>query len=349
MNAIPARSAEKSPGGAQPPSLAIIITCFNYERYVTQAIRSVTSQSRDDCQLIVIDDGSTDMSWEVIRAEGVEAYRVENGGARAACLHGIAKTQAPFLLFLDADDEVAPGALDTIVAHLDSGVAKLQFPLVRIDELGVPITGQPVPKLDSFRDRHLTESVLCTGVYTSPPTSGNVFRRDVCELLVEVDYEPWIDGVMLFAAPFYGDVVSLSEPLGRYRIHGRNDSGLGRAVDPQVLRRELKRFVDRMRHLRQILQRFEVAQDLVPTEEAYFYLERSFYLAVAEGHDVSVSTAFRLLKKLWAGDNPLRTKCALGGFLMLTALLPNRRAQRSLSYRLDVGDRSMIGFLRAIL
>ncbi|WP_246737846.1 glycosyltransferase family 2 protein [Rhizobium grahamii] len=337
MNAHSARSAANGSSDIKPPSLAIIITCFNYERFVSQAIRSVTSQLRDDCQLIVIDDGSTDASWEAIRAEGVEAYRVENGGARAACLHGIATTRAPFLLFLDADDELAPGALDTIVSHLDSGVAKLQFPLVRIDEHGAPITGHPVPKLESFRDRRLTESVLRTGVYTSPPTSGNVFRRDVCELLAEVDYEPWIDGVMLFAAPFYGDVVSLSEPLGRYRIHGCNDSGLGRAVDPQVLRRELKRFVDRMRHLRQILQRFEVAQDLVRTEEAYFYLERSFYLAVAEGRDVSISTTFRLLKKLWGGENQLRTKCTLGGFLMLTALLPNRRAQRSLSYRLDVG------------
>ncbi len=349
MSALLARSEASKPSSASPPALAIIVSCFNYERYVAKAIRSVTSQSRDDCQLVVIDDGSTDASWEVICAEEVEAYRIENGGQRAACLYGVAKTQAPFILFLDADDELVPGALDTIIARLDDGVAKLQFPLVRIDELGVPFTGLPVPKLDSFRDRRLTESVLDTGVYNSPPTSGNVFRRDVCDLLVDVDYEPWIDGVMLFAAPFYGDVVSLSEPLGRYRIHGRNDSGLGRAVDPQVLRRELKRFVDRMKHLRQILQRFGVAKDLVPTEEAYFYLERSFYLVVAEGGEISASATFRLLKKLWAGDSPLRTKCALSGFLLLTALLPNRRAQRSLSYRFDVGERSMIGFFRAIL
>jgi hypothetical protein len=46
------------------------------------------------------------------------------------------RTRAPFVLFLDADDELKPGALGMIIDRLDPGVAKLQFPLTRIDADG---------------------------------------------------------------------------------------------------------------------------------------------------------------------------------------------------------------------
>ncbi|MDQ0562536.1 glycosyltransferase involved in cell wall biosynthesis [Rhizobium mesoamericanum] len=329
------------------PRLAVIISCWNYERYVAQAIRSVASQANEDCELIVVDDGSTDASWAVIQREGVRCYRTKNNGARSACLYGLSRTNAPFVLFLDADDELEPGAIDTIIENLDEGVAKLQFPLTRIDQSGNVISG-PVPKLGAFRDRHLTESVLRTGVYTSPPTSGNVFRRDLCSLLEEVDYEQWVDGVMLFAAPFWGDVVSLSKPLGRYRIHDRNDSGLGRLPDATLLRKEISRFIARMAHLSKILARSGAGLKLVPAEQTYFYLERSFYLAIAEGRRASAADAIRLIWRLWAGYHPINSKVELTCFLLLTAVLPNRLARQSIAYRLDAGERSVRGFLQAV-
>ena len=329
------------------PRLAIVITCWNYELYVARAINSVVDQAHPDCELVVIDDGSTDSSWEVIDREGVTAYRIANGGARSACLFGLKHTTAPFVLFLDADDELMPGSIQKIIAQLDSDVAKLQFPLIRINQDGVVISG-PVPNLASFRDRHLTTSVLRTGVYTSPPTSGNVFRRDLCQLLEEVDYENWVDGIMLFAAPFLGDIVSLAEPLGRYRVHGRNDSGLGRLPDPKLLHKEINRFVDRMGHLRNFLAKLGMGDQLVPAKQAYFYLERSFYLAVAEGRRVSMATVLKLIRKLWSGPHSTKSKLEFSLFLFLTGMLPNRRAQLSLAYRLDVGERTVTGFLQTV-
>jgi glycosyltransferase involved in cell wall biosynthesis len=329
------------------PRLAVIITCWNYEHYVTRAIRSVVSQGHSDCELVVVDDGSTDASWIAIENEGVKAYRTENRGSLAACRFGLAQTRAPFILFLDADDELEPGSLDKILAKLDDDVAKLQFPLIRIDREGHVISG-PVPKLKSFRDKRLVQCVLSTGVYDSPPTSGNVFRRDLCELLDEVDYESAVDGVMLFAAPFFGDVVSLAEPLGRYRVHGRNDSGLGRLPEPKLLRKEITRFVDRTNHLLKILRRFGKGSDLVSPEQAYFYLERSFYLAISEGKRARIADVVSLLKKLWSGSSSLKTKVDLTIFFTLTATLSTKRARFSVAYRLDAGHRTVTGYLRAV-
>ncbi|MGV1760052.1 glycosyltransferase family 2 protein [Rhizobium sp. P44RR-XXIV] len=330
------------------PRIAVVITCWNYEAYVANAIRSVVSQGCEECELVVVDDGSTDSSWDVIQREGVTAYRIENSGQRAAGFYGLERTHAPFILFLDADDELAPGSLATILSKLDSDVAKLQFSLTRIDHQGnVTSSGTT---LEAFRDRHtIRDRVLRTGVYTSPPTSGNVFRRDVCEYLREMDYDRAVDGIILFIAPFMGDVVSLSDKLGRYRVHGRNISGLGRPVDPVSLRAELHRFVLRMEHLRQILTQYDRAEDLVAPEKAYFYLERSFYLAIAEGRRPSASILLPLLGQLWREYYPVKTKVTITAFCLLTMVLPNRNARRGLAYRLNAGKRSTIGLLQALI
>ncbi|WP_431323463.1 glycosyltransferase family 2 protein [Rhizobium sp. YTU87027] len=334
---------------AAVPRLAVIITCWNYADYVSLAIRSVLDQECNECELIVVDDGSTDSSWSVIKEHGVRAYRIKNSGQRAACLYGLSKTRAPFVLFLDADDELRPGSLAIILSKLDERVAKLQFPLERIDRDGAVI-GPPVPKLRAFRDhRALALRVLKTGTYASPPTSGNVFRRDACRFLEEADYDSAVDGVILFAVPFLGDVVSLSGALGRYRIHDRNKSGLGRPLDAKVLRCELIRFLARMDHLRRILEPMALANRLAPAEDTHFYLERSFYLAVAEGRPVPIKSLARLLQRVWENDQPVKTRAALAGFLILTAILPNGRAQRGLSYRLNANQHSISGLMRSLL
>ncbi|MFT3952975.1 MAG: glycosyltransferase [Piscinibacter sp.] len=336
------------PGGRTQPKLAVVITCFNYETYVEAAILSVQAQGRDDVQLVVVDDGSTDGSWAAINRTGVAAFRIANGGQRVACLHGLDQTTAPFVLFLDADDALKPSALATIIAHLDAGVAKLQFPLTRIDGAGLPIGGA-VPALADFRTREaLATRVLRTGAYATPPTSGNVFRRDVCELLREADYDRAVDGVILFAAPFFGDVVSLSQELGLYRIHGLNDSGLGRPADAAALDRDIRRFVQRTAHLRRFLDRIGRAGDLVPTDAMFFVLERRFSLAIASGRRPPLAGLPRLLARLWQDDHPPRTRATMTAFFLLAALLPNGRARRVMAFRFDVGRRSARDLLRAI-
>src|SRR6266478_8982636 len=134
------------------PKLAVVISCYNYESFVERAIRSVLDQGRDDCEVVVVDDGSTDGSWDVINRTGVTAFKIENSGQRLACLFGFDKTRAPFVLFLDADDELKPGALGKIIDRLDPGVAKLQFPLTRIDADGNVVSGA-LPALEGFRGR----------------------------------------------------------------------------------------------------------------------------------------------------------------------------------------------------
>jgi glycosyltransferase involved in cell wall biosynthesis len=332
----------------EQPKLAIIIPCYNYESFVERAIQSVLGQHRTDCEVVVVDDGSTDGSWDTICRSGVTAFRIDNGGARRACLFGLEKTTAPFVLFLDADDELKPGSLDKIISRLDPDVAKLQFALTRVDADGNVISAA-LPSLDDFRDRDmLVRSVLKCGVYKTPPTSGNVFRRDLCELLREAEYDKFIDGVMLYAAPFVGDVVSISEELGNYRIHDRNDSGLGRMPDPRTLERDLDRFVARMEHLDAIIRRLGRGQALGDPHEAYHYYDRTFCLNIASGKRPPLSALPGLMLKLIREPYSRKNKVALAIFFFFATVLPIERGKALLAYRFKAGNRTLSGFARVI-
>jgi glycosyltransferase involved in cell wall biosynthesis len=328
--------------------LAVIISCYNYEAFVEHAIRSALDQGRQDCEIVVVDDGSTDGSWDVISRFGVTAFKVENGGQLAACLYGLDRTSAPFVLFLDADDQLKPGSLGTIIDLLDSGVAKLQFPLTLIDADSNKIDGAPSTTETSRCRVELVERVLRSGVYKTPPTSGNVFRRDVCQLLREVNYDRAVDGVILFAAPFFGDVVSISEELGCYRIHGRNDSGLGRMPDEKSLKRDIDRFVARMEHLRNIVQRYLPDKKLVDTRDTFYFRDRSLYLDIVSGRRPLLSSLPKLIFILAHEPLSIRNKVTMAVFFFLASVLPNDKRKALLAYRLKTGPRSVFGFARKL-
>lgn len=331
------------------PDLAVIITCYNYASFVGRAIESVVNQGRLDCELVVVDDGSTDGSWDVISSFDVAAFKINNSGQRAACLFGLKQTRAPFVLFLDADDELKPGALEAIINRLDPDVAKLQFALTLIDANGNRI-GPAASPLETFRDREkLTRQVLRSGVYRTPPTSGNVFRRDVCNLLREADYDKAVDGVILFAAPLMGDVVSISDELGCYRIHGSNDSGLGGEPEAALIERDIHRFLIRMQHLRSIVARLGIQQELVDPLDAFYCRERQLCLDIMSGRRPRLTALPGLLSKLAFEPFSAKNKLAMALFFSLSSVLPNERARVLVAYRLKAGRRSALGFAKSIL
>jgi glycosyltransferase involved in cell wall biosynthesis len=331
------------------PKLAVVIPCYNYESFVERAILSVVDQAEDDCEVVVVDDGSTDNSWDAIERTGVRAFRIENGGARLACLYGFDKTTAPFVLFLDADDELKPGSIDQIIKLLDPNVAKLQFSLSLIDAQGRDMNG-PLSTLECFRSREkLAKKVLRSGVYKSPPTSGNVFRRDVVELLREASYDKFVDGITLFAAPFVGDVVSTSQELGRYRIHGRNDSGLGRLPNAVTLERDLGWFLNRMEHLRKVVQRFRPGAELVDPRKTFYFRERRLLLDIISGRRPGAAALPGLLSRLAREELGAKSKTILAVFFILAAILPSSKSKVLLAYRLKAGRRSVSAFAKEML
>lgn len=329
------------------PRLAVIVNCYNYADYVERAIRSVLAQGRSDCELVVVDDGSTDASWDVIRRTGVRAYRIENGGQRRACAFGLDRTTAPFVLFLDADDELVPGALDAILPHLQPSVSKLQFCLSRVDGGGRRL-GSIVPDPGLIRaPGDLRARVRRTGVYVSPPTSGNVFRRDLCGLLRDADYDDAVDGIIILAAPFFGEVVSLPEELGLYRVHDRNMSGVGRTIDTGRIEQHMQRFRNLIGHLNRVMPGGTKPAQL-DVERTFFYLEKKQILASINRRIDRYRQLPRLIRVI-AGDYfPARRKLALSLFHILIAVLPAGMSRRLIEIRYRPEQRTAAALARVL-
>jgi glycosyltransferase involved in cell wall biosynthesis len=96
------------------PSVSVVVPTYNRSRLVKRAVASVLRAVRDDDEVIVVDDGSTDDTEAVISSFGsrVRYVSVPNGGPGRARNHGIRAATRPLVAFLDSDDEWLPDKLE---------------------------------------------------------------------------------------------------------------------------------------------------------------------------------------------------------------------------------------------
>lgn len=96
------------------PEISVIIPVHNSADYVAEAIDSVLAQTYPNYEIIVVDDGSTDSTPEIVKGYGHEVtyVRQENGGAASARNHGIGLARGTYIAFLDADDMWLPEKLE---------------------------------------------------------------------------------------------------------------------------------------------------------------------------------------------------------------------------------------------
>lgn len=99
--------------------ISVIIPLYNKENSIRQSIESVLSQSYHDIELIIVDDGSTDKSAEIVEGiddERISLIRQSNGGPSTARNAGLLRAKGEWTVFLDADDELCDEALSNMVA-----------------------------------------------------------------------------------------------------------------------------------------------------------------------------------------------------------------------------------------
>lgn len=119
------------------PFLSVAVPIYNAEKYIKRCIRSILSQSFEDFELILIDDGSSDRSGELCLAltdgdDRVRYEKIENGGSYHARLLGAEKSRGEYLMFCDADDFYLPDAFAKVRDILvENDVSLLQFGTVK--------------------------------------------------------------------------------------------------------------------------------------------------------------------------------------------------------------------------
>jgi glycosyltransferase involved in cell wall biosynthesis len=206
------------------PMISVVIPCFNYARYVGAAIECVLSQEYPLKELIVVNDGSTDESLDVI-AQFQDRLRVidqRNQGHIAACNRGFEATSGAIVMFLDADDLLEPQALSHVARAWSPPTAKVQFDVKIIDAGGRDLGRRFCHFTKEYDSARVRQAFRRSGTYRWPVMVGNAYARSFLESMFPLTVDHGPDGMLNTVAPLYGEIATIPKALGCYRLHGAN-------------------------------------------------------------------------------------------------------------------------------
>ena len=165
--------------------MSIVTPCYNDSTHVGEAIESVLDQSYSQIEVIVIDDGSTDKSWDVIQSFGdrVRRKRQANQGAPAARNRGLEMAEGKYVKFLDADDMLVEDCIERQVGQAEA-LPEEKNAVVFGDAIWVDEDGRKIDGYNDLRRRKPNEDPVTHLLHSNPLTSCPLHRR---EHLLEVD------------------------------------------------------------------------------------------------------------------------------------------------------------------
>lgn len=221
------------------PAVSIIITCYNYGKYLPERLRSIYSQTFQDCEVIFIDDRSTDNSVEIFEKWEPKTFptrgiynTINEGNPYPHWKKGLDEAKGEFIWMADADDFAEPTLVETCVNLLrknpEAALAFVQS--IVVDEKGKPLG--VFPRVAQYKnpelwDRDFTHSspeewephMLLNN--TVPNPSGAVFRKshfpNYARILPDYhiigDWAAWLDLLR------HGSLAYSATPLNYYRCH----------------------------------------------------------------------------------------------------------------------------------
>ena len=217
---------------------SVIVPIYNIEKYITSCIESVLSQSFEDYELILVDDGSPDGCPAICDAYAAKDRRIkvihkENGGLVSARQAGIRVASGDYVVNLDGDDALLPGALShmqTVVSETNADIATFAYKPCVNGELGA-VAEELVP--EGLYDRAAMEQHIFPKLLADENMQhmfyfvwGKAFRRElILPHQLQVDTAISLGEDLSCLVPCYLDAKSVyisKIPVYRYTI--RNDS-----------------------------------------------------------------------------------------------------------------------------
>lgn len=263
------------------PEISVIIPSYNHARYVEAAVHSVLKQTLGNLELLVIDDGSSDESPQLLESLAANDPRMtvtrqKNGGSHAAINRGLELARAPWVAILNSDDIWEPQRLETLLDEARRYGGDFLFSDVQlIDAEGTAITDSGHwwnATIDRFRRRVIeygVEDGLLYGNMTVS-TSNFVFKKDLLSKVGRFrSYRYNLDWDFVLRCIFAEGVSVrfVRERLLRYRLHGNNAilNGMPRAaIEAQAITRGL------------LKKHFGVPESLVFSDQRHDRLLRKF-------------------------------------------------------------------------
>jgi glycosyltransferase involved in cell wall biosynthesis len=334
------------------PTVSIVIANYNYADFLGAAIDSALALDWPAVEVIVVDDGSTDGSRELIERYGARITPIffqPNRGQRAAYNAGFAKSRGDIVIFLDSDDMLDRSLVRKIAPAFGPGVSKVQVQMRIIDAHGDD-QGIVLPQYYVLPTGAAIKGwMTATADYPTPPGSGNAYARSFLERIFPLEgSDRAADSYCVAAAPYLGSVVTIPEPLVSYRVHGRNMGAMS-SLERSRFNTEVARAIARFRYAKNIAESVGVTLPEHALHRGLRFLPyRLASLRLArDGHPIDGDSRGKLLvDALLAVLEPqgfsVPSSAALLSWLALTAALPLPLAERLILWRFVSSSRPRV-------
>lgn len=209
------------------PKISVIMPCFNAVDFVSESIESILNQTFTDFELILIDDGSTDASLNIIKQYARTDSRIlvieqENTGQSEARNRGILASRGEWIAILDSDDLALPTRLEQQLAYLDKNpdFVMIGSDFIEIDGFGHTIKCHHYPGTHSVLMKRLQR------IMAFPPHSSLMYRTEVVKRIGGFNnrYVRSEDWDLWLRLAEQGRVTCLNRPLVKVRKHANNIS-----------------------------------------------------------------------------------------------------------------------------
>lgn len=219
------------------PRVSIIITSYNYGRFLSAAIESALHQTYPDCEIIVVDDGSTDGSLEVAASYSVRLLKRQHEGLAKAMLAGVQEATGEYIVVLNSDDVLHPTYVEQTIATLDGRHSAFVYTGAYLFGPHVPVPGRGLRlRARPFSERRLLQANFIVAAALVPRHLVLKVQGYDATLPALEDWDFWI---RIVKAGGHG--IPLDLPLYYYRQHSktsRNRRGRSRLAN---IRKEIRK------------------------------------------------------------------------------------------------------------
>lgn len=238
------------------PVVSVVMPAYNHERFIADTIRSVLEQTWSDLELVIVDDGSTDATADVVRSfsdNRIHYHFQTNQDAYNALNKGIGNARGEYISIINSDDIYLPDRIERLVDCCKSGAEFVFTDVEPIDDHGTSLQESPHPwnhwhqenrrfymeKMDLYRGfLHGNFMVTTSNIFMTRALCGRVGGFSPIRYLHDYDY---VFRLLLEAET---DTRYLDdERLLQYRIHASNTLSeaavTGREQDREIIRKYL--------------------------------------------------------------------------------------------------------------
>ena len=301
---------------AKPPLVSVLLTTYNRSAYLAEAVENIKNQSLSDWELIIVDDGSSDNSFEVASKyaksdKRIRAVTQDNSGLAAALNKGLSLAEGQYIARQDDDDLSHPNRLECMMYCLyrKPEVMAVVTAYNVIDEKGVVVSyADWIPKANGYR--FLRPPIYANNPWTTINNPNTMFRREALEKYkgwrVSFKYMEDYDLALRLESKYPVGVIQF--PFYKYRQHA--NPAVQMTGKPELFLYEYAALISHYCRLQGMTDPIEEEHDLYDILERHTMLPECFvrdvkiraHLSLKEYHPALVKELMRQKKYFQAFD-----------------------------------------------